>query len=328
MFYSSISGLGYYLPKKTLSNTELERMVDTSDEWIKRRTGIESRHIASPTELPSDMGGFASRQAMQQAALNASEIDLILVATLYPDQLMPNTACILQAKLEAKCPAMDISAACSGFVYAYAVADQFIQTGAYKNVLVVGTEAMHHIINYKDRSTCILFGDGAGACILSQNTSKNKGFTYCHKLYADGQLGHWLQIPSPGALTPPTGNQTVLQKDYCIQMDGQKVFKKAVEIFALGYHDALKQSGLNAKNLDWIIPHQANKRIMQQFCKITQFPEEKTIFDIQHTGNTSAASIPLSFARAVEQNKIKRGQNILMLAVGGGMTGGALLIKY
>ena len=328
MFHSRISSLGHYLPKKVLTNTELEKVVDTSDQWIQRRTGIYSRHIAGPKELPSDMGYHATTIALKQAHLNAKDIDLIIVATLYPDQLMPNTACTLQAKLKVECPALDISAACSGFVYAFTIANQFIQTGTYKNILVVGTEALHHITNYQDRSTCILFGDGAGVCILSQNTKPNKGCVYYQKLHTYGKLGSWLHIPLPGARHPAMDKQTTLRKDHCIQMDGPKVFKKAVEIFCSSYHDAIKESSIHADQIDWIIPHQANERILQQFCKVTGYPTEKVIFDIKHTGNTSAASIPLSFARAVEQKKIKRGQNILMIAVGGGMTSGSLLIRY
>ena len=328
MFYSRISGLGYYLPTKILTNTELETLVDTSDQWIQKRTGICSRHIAGPKELPSDMGYQAAIDALKQANLSAQDLDLIIVATLYPDQLMPNTACMLQAKLQTECPALDISAACSGFVYAFVIANQFIQTGTYKNVLVVGTETLHHITNYQDRSTCILFGDGAGACVLSQNTQADKGCVYYQKLHTYGKLGKLVVYPSPGANRPAVDKQNILKKDHCIQMDGPKVFKKAVEIFCSAYQNAMTESGMNEDQVDWVVPHQANERILQQFCKITKCPTEKVIFDIKHTGNTSAASIPLSLARAVEQKKIKRGQNILMIAVGGGMTSGSLLIRY
>ncbi len=326
MFYSRISGIGYYLPKKILTNIDLERIVDTSDTWIQQRTGIKSRHIAQDNELPSDMGYQASLKALKQAGIKTQDIDLIIVATLYPDQLMPNTACMLQKKLKAsEVPALDISAACSGFVYAVSIANQFIRTGTYKNILVVGTEALHHITNYKDRSTCILFGDGAGAVVLSQNTDPEKGCVYYQELKAYGDIGHLLNITTPGAKHPLTKNSKIKSEDCCIQMDGTKVFKKAVQVMCDAYHQALKN---NKVSIDWVVPHQANERILKQFCKTTSCPEEKVIFDIQTTGNTSAASIPLSMARAVEQKKIHRGQNVLLLAVGGGMSSGSMLLRY
>ena len=339
MNHCRISGIGYYLPKKILTNQDLEKMVDTSDQWIRQRTGILARHIAGEGELPSDMALKASLKALEQSQIKPQELDFILLATLYPDQLMPSTACLLQTKLKiSNIPALDISAACSGFVYALSIANQYIKAGVYKNILVVGTEALHHITNYEDRGTCILFGDGAGAFVVSQNKNPEQGCIYHQELNAYGDLGPLLYIKSPGAATASaTASATSAtdaeksppsKKDTCIYMEGQQVFKKAVSIMCSSYQKTLKDMNWTAKQINRIVPHQANERILKAFCKTTLFPEEKVIFDIKDTGNTSSASIPLSFARAVEKGKIKRGDNVLMLAVGGGMTAGSLLLKY
>ena len=329
MKYCRISGMGYYLPEKVLTNQDLEKMVDTSDEWIRQRTGIELRHIAGENELPSDMALKASLQALEQSKLQPEDVDLILVATLYPDQLMPNTACELQRKLGVShIPALDISAACSGFVYGLSIASQYIQGGIYKNILVVGTETLHHITNYEDRTTCILFGDGAGAFVVSQTDDPEKGCIYHQELKAYGELGDLLYISSPGARQAVKKEAVKEKSATCIHMDGQKVFRKAVQIMCEAYEKTLKDTGRTPDQIDWLVPHQANERILKKFCKSTSFPEEKVIFDIKETGNTSSASIPLSVARAVEKGKIKRGQDILMMAMGGGMTSGSVFLRY
>lgn len=329
MNYCCISGLGYYLPEKVLTNQDLEKMVDTSDEWIRQRTGIELRHIAGENELPSDMALKASLQALKKSKIQPKDLDFILVATVYPDQLMPNTACELQKKLGiSNIPALDISAACSGFVYGLSIASQYIQTGTYKNILVVGTETLHHITNYEDRTTCVLFGDGAGAFVVSQVNNPEKGCIYYQKLNAYGDLGDLLFIPAPGARQASKKESVVEKQAFCIHMEGQKVFKKAVQIMCEAYEKTLKDTGRTPDQIDWLVPHQANERILKKFCKITSFPEEKVIFDIKEIGNTSSASIPLSMARAVEQGKIKRGQDILVIAIGGGMTSGSILLRY
>ncbi|MDE0119018.1 MAG: ketoacyl-ACP synthase III [Bdellovibrionales bacterium] len=369
MYHSRISGLGYYLPKKVLTNQDLEKMVDTSDEWIKQRTGIESRHIAGENELPSDMALKSSLQALKKSNLTPEDLDFILVSTVYPDQLMPNTACTLQKKLGiSHIPALDISAACSGFVYALSIANQYIQTGTYKNILIVGTETLHHITNYQDRTTCVLFGDGAGTAVVSQNKDPEKGCIYHQELKAYGEMDSALFIPAPGAkyasktqsipnqyrknntlqnlsLTLEKNNEmtkkpdpreskkqpncdTSEKQDTYIHMEGQTVFKKAVKIMCSALEKTLKDTGGSLDQIDWLVPHQANERILKQFCKLTGFPEEKVIFDIKDTGNISSASIPLSMARAIEQGKIKRGQDILMIAMGGGMTSGSVFLKY
>ena len=323
MNYSRISGIGYYLPKKILTNHDLEKMVDTSDEWIQQRTGIQARHIAGENELPSDMALKASLKAFEHSGLKAQNLDLILVATIYPDQIMPNTACILQKKLGiSNIPAMDISAACSGFVYALSIANQYIQTGTYKNILVVGTETLHHLVNYEDRGTCILFGDGAGALVLSQTKDKKQGCVYHQKLKAYGELGSLLYIPEP------RNHHPIEKKQTSIHMEGQAVFKKAVGIMCEAYKNTLKDTGRTPEQIDWFVPHQANERILKKFCAITGFPLKKVIVDIKDIGNTSSASIPISMARAIEKKQIKRGQDILIVAMGGGMTSGSLLLRY
>ena len=320
--------MGYYLPKKTLSNFDLEKMVNTSDEWIRQRTGIQSRHIAGKDELPSDMAVKASVKALQQAGMKAEELDFILVATVLPDQLMPNVACTLQHKLAApQAAALDISAACSGFVYAFCIANQFIQNGTYKNILVVGTEALHHLTNYEDRNTCILFGDAAGAFVVSQNSTPETGSVYHQELKAYGELGSLLYIPAPGAKYP-ANSPDLKKEDFFIKMDGKKVFKKAVQIMCSAYEKTLKETGFISDQIDWILAHQANERILRKFCEVSGYPEEKVIFDIKDTGNTSSASIPVSMCRAVEQGKIKKGHNILMITMGGGMTSGSVLLRY
>ena len=333
MNYCRISGVGHYLPKKRLTNKDLEKTIDTSEEWIRERTGIESRYIANENELPSDMALYASLKALEQAQIQPEELDLILVANLYPDQLMPNTSCELQRKLGISCtPALDISAACSGFVYAFSIASQYVHAGTYKHILVVGTETLHHVTDYEDRSTCILFGDSSGAVVVSQNIESEKGCVYHQELKAYGELGSLLLLSSPGArqasLTERGHKSAHGKKDTYIQMDGRKVFKKAVEIMCSAYQKTLKDTSKAPEQIDWLVPHQANERILQAFCKNTGFPIEKMIIYIKDMGNTSAASIPTSFSRAVEQGKIKRGQNILMIAVGGGMTSGSIFLRY
>ena len=331
---SQVKGLGYYLPANTLTNQDLEKRVDTTDEWIRKRTGILKRHIASPNEMPSDMALKATHKALKAAGLQAKDLDLILVATLYPDHIMPNTACVLQDKLgiSSKCAALDLSAACSGFVYAFTVADQFLQTRTYQNILVVGTETLHHITHPTDRSTCILFGDGAGACILSQ--SENKTCIHHHELKTHGGLGSLLTLKTPGAQNPPASLPGKIKStgqaddSFYIQMDGPQVFKKAVEMMEHHYRQLTQNMDLSQTPIDWIVPHQANARILTRFSENTGFPREKIIIDIHDTANTSAASIPIGLCRALHKGLVKRGQNILMIAVGGGMTSGHVFFRY
>jgi len=319
MRYSRIVGTGGYLPEKVLTNHDLERMVDTSDEWIRSRTGITQRHIAADHELASDLALHASRKAMEAAGIKAEEIDLIIVATTTPDMIFPSTACILQDKLGAgNCPAFDVQAVCSGFVYALATADMFIRAGRCRNALVVGSEVYSRILDWSDRSTCVLFGDGAGAVVLSQ--SDRPGILSSH-LHADGKHSKILAVP--GSIC----DGKVQGKPFLI-MEGNTVFKFAVKVLEEVVHEALAENNLQASDIDWLIPHQANIRIIQSTAKKLGIPMEKVVVTVDRHGNTSAASIPLALDAAVRDGRIKSGQHVLMEGVGGGFTWGAVLLRW
>jgi 3-oxoacyl-[acyl-carrier-protein] synthase-3 len=319
MRYSRIVGTGGYLPEKILTNHDLERMVDTSDEWIRSRTGITQRHIAADTEMASDLALHASRKAMEAAGIKAEEIDLIIVATTTPDMIFPSTACILQDKLGAgNCPAFDVQAVCSGFVYALATADMFIRAGRCRNALVVGTEVYSRILDWSDRSTCVLFGDGAGAVVLSQND--RPGILSSH-LHADGKHSKILAVP--GSIC----GGKVQGKPFLI-MEGNTVFKFAVKVLEEVVHEALTENNLQASGIDWLIPHQANIRIIQSTAKKLGIPMEKVVVTVDRHGNTSAASIPLALDTAIRDGRIKSGQHVLLEGVGGGFTWGAVLLRW
>ena len=319
MRYSRIVGTGGYLPEKVLTNHDLERMVDTSDEWIRSRTGITQRHIAADHEMASDLALHASRKAMEAAGIKAEEIDLIIVATTTPDMIFPSTACILQDKLGAgNCPAFDVQAVCSGFVYALATADMFIRAGRCRNALVVGTEVYSRILDWSDRSTCVLFGDGAGAVVLSQ--SDQPGILSSH-LHADGKHSKILAVP--GSIC----DGKVQGKPFLI-MEGNTVFKFAVKVLEEVVHEALAENNLQASDIDWLIPHQANIRIIQSTAKKLGIPMEKVVVTVDRHGNTSAASIPLALDTAIRDGRIKSGQHVLMEGVGGGFTWGAVLLRW
>ncbi len=319
MRYSRIVGTGGYLPEKVLTNHDLERMVDTSDEWIRSRTGITQRHIAADHEMASDLALHASRKAMEAAGIKAEEIDLIIVATTTPDMIFPSTACILQDKLGARdCPAFDVQAVCSGFVYALATADMFIRAGRCRNALVVGTEVYSRILDWSDRSTCVLFGDGAGAVVLSQ--SDQPGILSSH-LHADGKHSKILAVP--GSIC----DGKVQGKPFLI-MEGNTVFKFAVKVLEEVVHEALAENNLQASDIDWLIPHQANIRIIQSTAKKLGIPMEKVVVTVDRHGNTSAASIPLALDTAIRDGRIKSGQYVLLEGVGGGFTWGAVLLRW
>ncbi|SOD41232.1 beta-ketoacyl-ACP synthase III [Nitrosovibrio sp. Nv4] len=319
MIYSRIIGTGSYLPEKILTNQDLERMVDTSDEWIRSRTGIAQRHIAADNEMASDMALNASREAMKAASVSAEEIDLIIVATTTPDVIFPSTACILQDKLGVKdCAAFDVQAVCSGFVYALATADMFIRAGKYRTALVVGTEVYSRILDWSDRSTCVLFGDGAGAVVLSR--SDRPGIISSH-LHADGSYKNILT--APGGVCGGT-----VQGRPFVMMEGNTVFKFAVKVLEEVVHEALAENNLKASDIDWLIPHQANIRIIISTAKKLGIPMEKVVATLEKHGNTSAASIPLALDTAVRDGRIKPGQHVLMEGVGGGFTWGAVLVCW
>ncbi len=317
MKYSRIAGTGSYLPKKILTNADLEAMVDTTDEWIVSRTGIRQRHIAADGEFTSDLSVEAARRALVSAGIEASEIDLIIIATTTPDRIFPSTACLVQDKLGiSNCPAFDIQAVCSGFVYAIATADNFIKSGSAKCVLVVGAETMSRITDWTDRSNCILWGDGAGAVILK--ASDEQGILSTH-LHADGSYANLLNVPS--GVSKKEGSKTVY-------MEGNSVFKVAVNTLDAIVDETLEANGLQKSDVDWLVPHQANIRILQSTAKKLGMGMDRVVVTVDVHGNTSAASIPLALDVAVRDGRIKRGETILMEAFGGGFTWGSILMKY
>lgn len=319
MLYSKIAGTGSYLPEKILTNQDLERMVDTSDEWIRTRTGITQRHIAADNEMASDLALNASRQAMAAAGVTAGDIDLIIVATTTPDVIFPSTACILQDKLGVNdCPAFDVQAVCSGFIYALATADMFIRAGKCRTALVVGTEIYSRILDWTDRSTCVLFGDGAGAVVLTQ--SDQPGILSSH-LHADGSYSKILAVPGSICGGKVQGKPFVM-------MEGNVVFKFAIKVLEDVVREALAENNLEVSDIDWLIPHQANIRIIISTANKLGLPMEKVVATLDRQGNTSAASIPLALDIAVRDGRIKSGQLVLLEGVGGGFTWGAVLVRW
>ena len=319
MTFSRIIATGSYLPARVVTNDELARTVDTSDEWIRTRTGIRSRHVAAEGELASDLALVAAQRALQAAKMTAGDIDLMIVATTTPDIIFPSTACILQAKLGvAGCPAFDVQAVCSGFVYALTIADLFIRSGQTKRALVVGTEVYSRILDWSDRGTCVLFGDGAGAAIVA--ASEQPGILAA-KLHADGSHKDMLCVPGSVNAGKVAGTPFV-------HMDGGSVFKFAVRVFEEGAKEVLEAANLKVADLDWFIPHQANIRIMEATAKKIGLPMHKVISTVHHHGNTSAASIPLALDEAVRDGRIRPGQMLLLEGVGGGFTWGAVLLRW
>ncbi|MER0170294.1 MAG: ketoacyl-ACP synthase III [Nitrosomonas sp.] len=319
MMYSRITGTGSYLPEKILTNLDLERMVDTSDEWIRTRTGITQRHIAGENQVASDLALYACQNAMQAAGVTSQDIDLIIVATTTPDMIFPSTACILQNKLGIEnCPAFDVQAVCSGFVYALATADMFVSSGKCRNALVVGSEIYSKILDWNDRSTCVLFGDGAGAVVLSQ--SDQPGILSTH-LHASGS--HSNILSAPGSIS---GGK--VQGTPYINMEGNAVFKFAVKVLEEVVQEAMAKNNLQSTDIDWLIPHQANIRIIQSTARKLGLPMDKVVVAVDKHGNTSAASIPLALDMAVRDGRIQRDQLVLLEGVGGGFTWGAVLLRW
>lgn len=322
--YSRITGTGSCLPPRRLTNADLvaelgAKGVETSDDWIVERTGIRARHFAAPDVSSSDLGTEAAKKAIEAAGLQASDIDLIIVATSTPDMVFPSTACILQNKLGiAGCPAFDVQAVCSGFVYALTVADAMIRTGSASRALVVGSEVFSRILDFTDRTTCVLFGDGAGAVVLEASDTPG---ILASDLHADGKHVGILCVPGH-----VSGGQ-VLGKPL-LKMDGQAVFKLAVGVLESAARATLAKAGLTDADIDWLIPHQANIRIMQSTARKLKMPLEKLIVTVDEHGNTSAASIPLALDTAVREGKIKKGDTLMLEGVGGGFTWGAVLLKY
>lgn len=328
LYKTRIAGSGHYLPEKRLTNTDLEKMVDTSDAWIRERTGIFARHIASDAEATSDLCLEAAKKALSEANMRPEDLDLILVATVSGDQIMPSTSCLLQMKLGArKIMCFDLSAACSGFVYGLTVADQFIKTGAFKNILVVGAEVLHRYVDYTDRQTCILFGDGAGAWVLTQAGSEDSNTLGPFHAAADGSLGDLLELKVGGSRLP--FSQKVLdERGQYVSMNGREIFKNAVRAMSHCCEEVLKKANMTAEEIDWVVPHQANLRIIEATAKQFGIPLDKVILSVEETGNTSAASIPIAFEFGRNEGKIKRGDKILLTAFGAGLTSGAMSLIY
>lgn len=316
---AKIISTGSYLPKKVLTNIDLEKIVDTNDEWIVERTGIKQRHIANDSELTSDLAFEASKEAIKNGNINKDDIDLIIVATTTPDRTFPSTATILQNKLEIsnKCFAFDIQAVCCGFIYALNIANNFIKSGQVKTALIVGAETISKIVDWKDRNTCVLFGDGAGAVIL-QATEENCGIINC-KLHSDGQYGPLLDT---------SGGVSFNQKSGFIHMEGKEIFKLAVNKMSDCVFENLAECKLLASDISLLIPHQANKRIIDSVGKKLNLSEEKVILTVQNHGNTSAASVPLALDYAVKNNKINKNDIIVLEALGGGLTWGSIIIRW
>lgn len=321
MIYSKILGTGSYLPAQVRTNADLEKMVDTTDEWIFARTGIRERRVAAENEYTSDLAFEAAKNAIASAGISKEEIDLIIVATTTPDKIFPSTACILQQKLEiAGCPAFDIQAVCSGFVYAISTADNFIKAGSAKCALVIGAETFSKITDWTNRGNCILWGDGAGAVVLK--ASDEPGIISTH-LHADGRYEKMLHVPREAIQTkehlcPP--NKVV--------MEGNPVFKMAVNTLDSIVDETLEANGLQKSDIDWLVPHQANIRILQATAKKLDMDMSRVVVTVDKHGNTSAASIPLALDTAVRDGRIQRGETILMEAFGGGFTWGSVLVKY
>lgn len=318
MIYSRILGTGGYLPERVVTNAELETIVDTTDAWIRERSGIEQRHLVRDGETCSDLAERASRLALEAAGISAQDLDLIVVATTTPDQYFPSTACILQRRLDVHgCPAFDVQAVCAGFVYALSVADKFVRTGSARHALVVGSETFSRILNWEDRSTCVLFGDGAGAVVLG--AADSPGILSTH-LHADGAYKEMLEIPG-GIGNGDYANNRVTMK-------GNEVFRFAVTNLSKIVDETLKANGLAKEDIDWLIPHQANLRIIQATARKLQLPMDRVVVTVGDHANTSAASVPLALDRAVRDGRVQRGQLLLMEAIGGGFTWGSALVRY
>jgi 3-oxoacyl-[acyl-carrier-protein] synthase-3 len=317
--HSRIVGTGSYLPAEVLTNAELAKRVDTSDEWIRSRTGICQRHIAAPDEKTSDLALAAAREALSAAGLAPAEVDMIVLATTTPDMVFPSTACILQDKLGTRNgPAFDVQAVCSGFVYALGLADLMVKSGQARNALVVGAEIYSRILDWHDRGTCVLFGDGAGAVVLAPATEP--GILSAH-LHADGHYRDILAVPGTVAHGAVSGTPL-------LTMEGNTVFKFAVKVLAEVAHEALAANGLTTSAIDWLIPHQANIRIMDATAKKLHVPLERMVSTVDRHANTSAASIPLALDLAVRDGRIRPGQHDMLLGVGGGFTWGSVLLRW
>ncbi len=322
MSYARITGTGSYLPEKILTNQDLESMVDTSDEWIRDRTGIRQRHIAGEREYTVDLAEKAARNAIEAAGISVADIDLVIVATTTPDRVFPSTACLLQQRLDIHgCAAFDVQAVCTGFVYALGVADQFFKAGTSKCALVVGAETLSRILDWTDRNTCVLFGDGAGAVVLQAD--EETGILSSH-LHADGSYEHLLTV----TYGVSTGKREILEGSGGISMKGNEVFKMAVNTLGRIVDETLQHNKMQKSDIDWLVPHQANIRIINATAKKLSMSLDRVVVTVDKHGNTSAASVPLALDVAVRDGRIKKGETLMLEAFGGGFTWGSVLLQF
>jgi 3-oxoacyl-[acyl-carrier-protein] synthase-3 len=321
-----ITAVGRYVPERVMTNKDLEAFVDTNDEWIRTRTGIQTRHVAERGTGTSVLATRAAQEALERRGVAPSEVDLIIVATVTPDMIFPSTACLVQDKLKAtRAWGFDISAACSGFLYALTMGAQFVANGVHKKVLVIGADVMTSILNYQDRTTCVLFGDGAGAVLLEPGGDGNGIIDFCHEV--DGSGGNYLCMPAGGSLKPAT-HETVDQKLHYIRQEGPHVFKYAVRKFAETSARLLERNHVGIADIDLFVAHQANIRIIDAAKERLGLPEEKVVKNIHQYGNTTAATIPLALGTALDQKRLKKGHLVLMAAVGAGFTVGSVLMRW
>jgi 3-oxoacyl-[acyl-carrier-protein] synthase III len=322
LIFSRITGTGGYLPDRVMTNADLEQIVDTTDEWIKARTGITKRHIAAEDETTCDLAEYAARKAIEAAGIKPEQIDLIIIGTTTPDVIFPSTACLLQHRLGIRgCPAFDVQAVCTGFIYALDIADKYLQSGNYRTALIVGAETLSRIIDWTDRSTCVLFADGAGAVILQ--ASDEPGILSSH-IHADGEYNELLQVPAGIS----RNNAKFKAGTAFLEMQGNEVFKVAVNTLGRIVDEILAANQIQKKDIDWLVPHQANTRIISATAKKLDMSMDRVILTVDQHGNTSAASVPLALDVAVRDGRIQRGDSLLLEAFGGGFTWGASLIKY
>jgi 3-oxoacyl-[acyl-carrier-protein] synthase-3 len=325
---SRILGTGHYLPAKVVTNFDLEKVVDTSDEWIATRTGIRQRHVAAPEEASSDMATKAAAHALEAAGLRATDIDMIIVATVSPDMQLPSTAMFVQRNLgtQPNCPGFDIGAACAGFIYGLSIADAFVRGGTARHVLVIGVELLSRLVDWSDRNTCVLFGDGAGAVIVGPSDDPDRGILSTH-LFADGSQIEALYIPAGGTRLPITP-ELVQQRKHLVHMTGSNVFKYAVKALASSSEEAIRANGLTPDDVDWLIPHQANLRIIEAVVQRSGIPRERCFVNIEKTANTSSASVPIALDQAVRMGKVKEGQRVVFCALGGGFAWGSAMVRW
>ncbi len=326
MIHARITGTGSFAPKKVITNHDLERLVDTSDEWILERTGIKERRIAEKGQSTSDLAYEASKRALKAAGVEAADLDLVIVATMTPDKILPSTSCLLQEMIGAKkAAAFDIYAACSGFIYGMSVANAFIRSETYKNILLVGAEVLSRFTDWEDRTTCILFGDGAGAAVIQRHSGK-RGILSTH-LHSEGSLGDLIHVPGGGA-QHPASHDTIRKRMHFIKMKGNETFKAAVRSLEGVVQETLEYNKVKPEDIDYLVPHQANLRIIQAMAQRLNMPMEKVVLTLPKYGNTSAASIPMALDEAVRDGRIKENHLLLFEAFGGGLTWASALVRW